>query len=98
MVETDIYKEVKTCPETESKMGIMPVLLKAFATPMERVQSVVLDMCAVKPGTTTGRCYSAERPERYLRALMALPELIKAGKRKQKQGKNHPDTINKRRV
>jgi glucose 1-dehydrogenase len=78
MVETDIYKDVKTCPETEPRMGIMPVLLKAFATPMERVQRVVVEMCAVNPGSITGKCYSAERPERYLRALMAVPDFIKA--------------------
>jgi NAD(P)-dependent dehydrogenase (short-subunit alcohol dehydrogenase family) len=81
MVETDIYKDVQTCPETEPKMGIMPVLLKAFATPMERVQRVAVEMCAVKPGSVTGKCYSAERPERYLRALMALPDFIKAARK-----------------
>lgn len=81
MVETDIYKDVQTCPETEPRMGIMPVLLKAFATPMERVQRVAVAMCAVKPGSVTGKCYSAERPERYLRALMALPDFIKAARK-----------------
>jgi NAD(P)-dependent dehydrogenase (short-subunit alcohol dehydrogenase family) len=84
MVETDIYKDVQTCPETEPKMGIMPVLLKAFATPMERVQEVAVEMCAVKPGSITGKCYSAERPERYLRALMALPDFIKAARKTKK--------------
>jgi glucose 1-dehydrogenase len=81
MVETDIYQDVKTCPETEPKMGIMPILLKAFATPMERVQRVAVEMCAVKPGSTTGKCYSAERPERYLRALAAMPDFIKAARK-----------------
>jgi len=81
MVETDIYKDVKTCPETEPRMGIMPVLLKAFATPMERVQRVAVQMCAVNPGSITGKCYSAERPERYLRALMAVPDFIKAARK-----------------
>ena len=81
MVETDIYKDVQTCPETEPRMGIMPVLLKAFATPMERVQRVAVEMCAVKPGSVTGKCYSAERPERYLRALAALPDFIKAARK-----------------
>ena len=81
MVETEIYKDVQTCPETEPKMGIMPVLLRAFATPMERVKKVAVEMCAVKPGSVTGKCYSAERPERYLRALMALPDFIKAARK-----------------
>ncbi|MGA3094115.1 MAG: SDR family oxidoreductase [Dehalococcoidales bacterium] len=81
MVETDIYKDVQTCPETEPKMGIMPVLLEAFATPMERVQKVAVDMCAVRPGSITGKSYSAERPERYLRALMAVPDFIRAMKK-----------------
>ena len=78
MVETDIYKDVRTCPKTEPKMGIMPVLLKAFATHMERVQRVAVEMCAVKPGSITGKCYSAERPERYLRALISAPDFIRA--------------------
>ncbi len=82
MVETDIYKDVKTCPETDSKMGLMSVLLKAFATPIERVQKVALEMCSVKPGRITGKCYSAERPERFFRALMALPDFIKYSRRK----------------
>ncbi len=81
MVETDIYQDVKTCPETEPKMGIMPVLLKAFATPMERVQRVAVEMCVVKPGSITGKCFSAERPERYLRALAAMPDFIKAARK-----------------
>jgi NAD(P)-dependent dehydrogenase (short-subunit alcohol dehydrogenase family) len=81
MVETDIYKDVQTCPETEPKMGIMPVLLKAFATPMERVQKVAVEMCAVRPGSISGKSYSAERPERYLRALMAVPDFIRAARK-----------------
>ncbi len=81
MVETDIYKDVQTCPETEPKMGIMPVLLKAFATPMEWVQKVAVEMCAVRPGSITGKSYSAERPERYLRALMPVPDFITAARK-----------------
>jgi len=81
MVETSIYKDLPTCPETEPRMGIMPVLLKAFATPMERVQRVAVQMCAVNPGSITGKCYSAERPERYLRALLAVPDFIKAARK-----------------
>ena len=78
MVATAIYKDVQTCPETAPKLGVMPVLLKAFATPMQRVQRVAVEMCAVRPGSITGKCYGAERPERYLRALMAIPDFIKA--------------------
>ena len=77
MVETDIYKDVKICPETEPRMAIMPVLLKAFATPMERVQRVAVEMCAVKPGSVTGKCYSAERPERYFRLIKSVPDFIR---------------------
>ncbi len=76
MVETDIYKDIVTCPDTEHKMGIMPILLKAFATPMVRVQKVAVEMCAVKPGSVTGKAYSAERPERYWRALKCTPDFI----------------------
>ena len=81
MVETDIYKDVQTCPETKPKMGIMPVLLKAFATPMERVQKVAVEMCAIRPGSISGKSYSAERPERYLRALMTVPDFIRAARK-----------------
>jgi NAD(P)-dependent dehydrogenase (short-subunit alcohol dehydrogenase family) len=81
MVETDLYKNVETCPETEPKVGIMPVLLKAFATPMERVQKIAVEMCAVKPGSVTGKAYSAERPERYWRALKNTPGFIRAMKK-----------------
>ena len=81
MVETALYQNVQTCPETETKMGIMPVLLKAFATPMERVGRVAVEMCAVKPGSVSGKSYSAERPERYLRALMAVPDFIRVMKK-----------------
>lgn len=77
MVETDIYKDVKTCSDTELRMRLMPVLLRAFATPIERVQKIAVEMCGVKPGSVTGKCYSAERPERYFRALRALPDFIK---------------------
>jgi NAD(P)-dependent dehydrogenase (short-subunit alcohol dehydrogenase family) len=82
MVETDLYKDVLTCPETETKIGIMPVLLKAFATPMERVQKIAVKMCAVKPGSITGKSYSAERPERYWRALKCTPDFMKAMKKR----------------
>jgi NAD(P)-dependent dehydrogenase (short-subunit alcohol dehydrogenase family) len=78
MVKTDMYQDVLTCPETETKMAAMPVLLKVFATPLERVQQVAMAMCAVKPGSVSGKIYSAERPERYLRALLAWPELLRA--------------------
>lgn len=81
MVETDMYQDVLTCPETVNKMGIMPVLLKAFGTPMERVQKVAVKMCAVKPGSVTGKAYSAERPERYWRALKCTPDFIRAMKK-----------------
>ena len=82
MVETDLYKDVLTCPETKNKIGIMPVLLKAFGTPMERVQKVAVKMCAVKPGSVTGKAYSAERPERYWRALKCTPDFMKAMKKR----------------
>ncbi|KTB48297.1 SDR family NAD(P)-dependent oxidoreductase [Dehalogenimonas alkenigignens] len=82
MVETDIYKDVMTCPETDSKMGLMPILLKAFATPIDRVQKVTLEMCCFRPGKITGKCYSAERPERFLRALRALPDFLSYSKTK----------------
>jgi NAD(P)-dependent dehydrogenase (short-subunit alcohol dehydrogenase family) len=81
MVETDLYNNVETCPETEQKVRIMPVLLKAFATPMERVQKVAVEMCALKPGSVTGKAYSAERPERYWRALKRMPDFMKAMKK-----------------
>ena len=81
IVETDLYKDVLTCPETEKKMGIMPVLLKAFGTPMERVQKVAVKMCAVKPGSVSGKSYSAERPERYWRALKCTPDFMRAMKK-----------------
>ena len=81
MVETDLYKDVLTCPETENKMGIMPVLLKASGTPMEGVEKVAGKMGAVKPGSVTGKAYSAERPERYWRALKCAPDFMRAMKK-----------------
>jgi NAD(P)-dependent dehydrogenase (short-subunit alcohol dehydrogenase family) len=77
MVATDLYKDVQTCAETESRLRIMPALLKAFATPMDRVQRVAVEMCAVKPGSVTGKTYSAERPERYFRLLKAAPDFFR---------------------
>jgi NAD(P)-dependent dehydrogenase (short-subunit alcohol dehydrogenase family) len=81
MVETDLYKDVITCPETEQKVSVMPVLLKAFASPMERVQKVAVKMCALKPGSVTGKAFSAERPERYWRALKCAPDFLRAMKK-----------------
>jgi glucose 1-dehydrogenase len=82
MVATDLYKDVATCPETASRLKIMPVLLKAFATPLERVGKVAVEMCAIRPGSITGKCYSAERPERYWRALKCTPEFMRVVRKK----------------
>jgi hypothetical protein len=48
---------------------------------MERVQKVAVEMCALKPGSVTGKAYSAERPERYWRALKRMPDFMKAMKK-----------------
>jgi NAD(P)-dependent dehydrogenase (short-subunit alcohol dehydrogenase family) len=78
MVATSLYDNPETCPETEGQMRILPVLLKSFGTPMERMQKVVVKMCAVKPGSVSGKIYSAERPERYFRALLNAPSFMRA--------------------
>ncbi len=82
MVATDIYKEPATCAETEKQMKILPVLLSAWATPMERVQRVVVEMCAVKPGSVSGKTYSAERPERFFRAVGSIPSFMRVMRKK----------------
>ena len=74
MVATDMFKSVATCPETEKQMDIMPVLLKSFASPIPDVQKLFVELCGQEPGRYTGRCYSAEKPGRYLRALAAAPD------------------------
>jgi glucose 1-dehydrogenase len=78
MVATSLYDNPETCPETAGQMRILPVLLKSFATPMKRVQKVIVKMCAVKPGSVSGKIYSAERPERYIRALLNAPSFMRA--------------------
>jgi len=77
MVDTDIFKDIATCPETESRLALMPVLLKAFASPMPDVERLAVKLCAQEPGKHTGMCYSAEKWTRYLRALAAVPEFIR---------------------
>ena len=77
MVVTDMYQNIITCPETENRMGIMPVLLRAFASPMPDVQKLVVKLCAQKPGENTGKCYSAEKWTRYLKALTSLPDFMR---------------------
>jgi NAD(P)-dependent dehydrogenase (short-subunit alcohol dehydrogenase family) len=78
MVKTDMYREIATCPETEGQMAIMPVLLKAWASPIADVQELAVKLCAQKPGEHTGKCYSAEKWTRYLRAAAASPEFMRA--------------------
>lgn len=77
MVATDMYRDAATCPETENRLVLIPVLLKAFATPMPDVQKLVVRLCAQEPGQTTGKCYSAERWTRWIRALLAALEFVK---------------------
>lgn len=81
MVGTDMFKNVDTCAETENQLALMPVLLKAFASPMPDVQKLVVTLCAQEPGKQTGKCYSAEKWTRYFRAAKAAPELIVAASR-----------------
>jgi len=81
MVDTDIFKNVAACPETENQLVMLPVLLRAFASPMPDVQKLTVKLCAQRPGQYTGRCYSAEKWTRYLRALMAAPDFIRAVRR-----------------
>jgi hypothetical protein len=63
-------------------MKIMPVLLSAWATPINHVQKVIVEMCAVKPGSVTGKTYSAERPERFFRAIRSMPAFMRVMRKK----------------
>jgi glucose 1-dehydrogenase len=80
MVATDMFENVVTCPETERQMSILPVILKSFASPIQDVQKLFVELCAQEPGKHTGRCYSAEKPRRYLRALAATPDFIRVAR------------------
>ena len=79
MVVTEMYNEVATCPETQDQMAIMPVLLRAFASPMPDVQRLVVKVCAQEPGKHSGKCYSAEKWTRYFRALATMPDFMRTG-------------------
>jgi NAD(P)-dependent dehydrogenase (short-subunit alcohol dehydrogenase family) len=68
IVETGMWREIKTCPETASRVEFIPVLIDAWATPMQRVTARAIRLCSQTPGRQSGRCYSAGSPARYFRA------------------------------
>jgi glucose 1-dehydrogenase len=68
IVETDMWRNIKTCPETASQVEIIPVLIDAWATPISRVAGLVVKLCAQVPGRKSGTCYSAGSAARYFKA------------------------------
>jgi NAD(P)-dependent dehydrogenase (short-subunit alcohol dehydrogenase family) len=68
IIETGMWREIKTCPETVSRVEFIPLLIDAWATPTKRVTDRVVGMCAQTPGKQSGRCYSAGSPVRYFKA------------------------------
>jgi glucose 1-dehydrogenase len=72
IVETDMWRNIKTCSETASQVEIIPVLIDAWATPVSRVAGLVVKLCAQEPGRKSGKCYSAGSVARYFKAPFIL--------------------------
>jgi len=68
IVETGMWREIKTCPETASRTEFIPVLIEAWAAPMKRVTARVVRICAQTLGKQSGRGCSAGSPVRYFKA------------------------------
>ena len=83
IVETDMWQDIETCPQTVSRLEFIPVLIDAWATPIERVTRKIIDLCCAEPGKQSGRCYSAGSPYRYFKAPYVFFKYF-AGKNRQK--------------
>jgi NAD(P)-dependent dehydrogenase (short-subunit alcohol dehydrogenase family) len=68
IVETDMWQNIKTCPEAVSQVEIIPRLIDAWANPVFRVSALVVKLCSQEPGKKSGKCYSCGSAVRYLRA------------------------------
>ncbi len=72
MVETEMYRDIKSCPETAGQLKMLHVILKQVGVPLPEVEKLVVRMCAEAPGQTTGRCYTTASPLRRLRDTVRL--------------------------
>jgi NAD(P)-dependent dehydrogenase (short-subunit alcohol dehydrogenase family) len=73
MVETDFYKDTPVSPGLKSQMQIIPILLKAYGTPIGEVANKAAKIAGQKPGKKTGKLYKLGNP---LRMFTAMPQMI----------------------
>jgi NAD(P)-dependent dehydrogenase (short-subunit alcohol dehydrogenase family) len=72
MVETDMYRNIKSCAETENQLKVLRVILNQVGVPLAEVGRLVVRMCAEEPGKTTGRAFTTAKPWRRLRDTARL--------------------------
>ena len=72
IVETDMWQSIQTCPETASRVELIPMLIDAWATSPVAVGKTAVKMCAQKPGSNSGKSYHAGSITRYLRGPLVF--------------------------
>lgn len=75
MVDTDMTRSTDASPSLKNDLKVMPVLMKALGTPVERVARAVEKLAAGKPGRGSGKIISLVSP---VRMMLALPRLLVA--------------------
>ena len=72
IVATDMWHDIRTCPETASRLDLIPVLIDAWATSPAAVGKTAVRICSQKPGRHSGKSYHAGSFTRYLRGPLVL--------------------------
>lgn len=82
MVETDFYRDIKTCPRTEKSVRVLPQILKVFGVPLETVGEFFVKLAMQEPGKVTGKSYSLITPLMMMRSIPMMMWLGMTGKLK----------------
>ncbi|KYK30265.1 MAG: SDR family oxidoreductase [Theionarchaea archaeon] len=72
MVETDFYKDIKVSPDLAHTAKSIPVALKVFGVPKDKVARAIVDICAQEPGRKTGNLYSVMGKTKMMKAVLTM--------------------------
>lgn len=72
MVETDFYKDIKVSPNLAKEVENIPLLLKVFGVPKERVAKAIVDIAAQEPGERSGKQYSLMGGVKTMKAMLII--------------------------